>query len=221
MTQMQLVANFGPLTRRLLITPSLIGHIFARWRVLEISLAGGLLMAVLFAPSAAAKSVFMVCNGLFEIEQMRGENAETDSFQGAVFVTVDVDGGDVSRVRMVPIERSRRLPAFDFIQNAPVSPDGDIIDFAASDDDLRISKTSQSGPMVYAVVGDDPYVETPTNAHEMTVQLNRISGRVQVDWHWHEVRDFLPVGAIRSIKKRYSDHKSFAADCDVMQQRLF
>ena len=65
---------------------------------------------------------------------------------------------------MVSIERSRRLPAFDFIQNAPLSPDGDIIDFAASDDDLRISKTSQLGPMVYAVVGDDPYVETPTNA---------------------------------------------------------
>ena len=61
---------------------------------------------------------------------------------------------------MVPIERSHRLPTFDFIQNAPLSPNGDIIDFAASDDDLRISKTSQSGPMVYAVVGDDPYVET-------------------------------------------------------------
>ena len=58
-------------------------------------------------------------------------------------------------------------------------------------------------------------------AHEMTVQLNRISGRVQVDWHWHEVPDFLPVCAIRSIKKRYSNQKLFAADCEVMQQRLF
>jgi hypothetical protein len=28
-------------------------------------------------------------------------------------------------------------------------------------------------------------------------------------------------GAIRSIKKRYSDHKLFTADCDVMRQRLF
>ena len=45
-------------------------------------------------------------------------------------------------------------------------------------------------------------VETPTNAHEMNVRLNRVSGRVQVDWHWHEVRDYLPLGAIRSIKKR-------------------
>jgi len=55
----------------------------------------------------------------------------------------------------------------------------------------------------------------------MTVQLKRTLGRVQVDWHWHEVPDFLPVCAIRSIKKRYSNQKLFAADCEVMQQRLF
>ena len=36
-----------------------------------------------------------------------------------------------------------------------------------------------------------------------------------------EARDYLPLGAIRSIKKRYSDHKLFTADCDVMRQRLF
>ena len=75
--------------------------------------------------------------------------------------------------------------------------------------------------MVFAVNGDDPYVETPTNAHEMNIRLNRVSGRVQVDWHWHEVRDYLRLVAIRSIKKRYSDHKLFTGDCDVMRQRFF
>ena len=75
--------------------------------------------------------------------------------------------------------------------------------------------------MVFAVNGDDPFVETPTNDHEINIWLNRVSGRVQVDWHCHEVRDYLPLGAIRSIKKRYSDHKLFTADCDVMCQRLF
>ena len=180
-----------------------------------------LLLAQMPVTPAVAKSVFMVCNGLFDVERMRGEDTETEQFNGAVYVTVDVDNDDVSRVRMVPIERSRRMSALDFVRNAPLAPDGDVIDFTTSDDDLWISKTSQSGPMVYAVVGDDPYVETPTNAHEMNIRLNRISGRVQVDWHWHEVRDYLPVGAIRSIKKRYSDRKLFAADCDVMQQKLF
>ncbi|MDC0102529.1 hypothetical protein OAJ39_09090 [Alphaproteobacteria bacterium] len=75
--------------------------------------------------------------------------------------------------------------------------------------------------MVFVVKGDDPYVETPTNEHEMNIRLNRVSGRVQVDWHWHEVRDYLPFGAIRSINKRYSYHKLFTADCDVMRQCLF
>ena len=75
--------------------------------------------------------------------------------------------------------------------------------------------------MVFAVNGDDPYVETPTNEHEINIRLNRVLGRVQVDWHWLEVRAYLPLGAIRSIKKRFSDHKSFTADCDVMRQRLF
>jgi hypothetical protein len=35
------------------------------------------------------------------------------------------------------------------------------------------------------------------------------------------VCDYLPLGAIRSIKKRYSDHKLFTADFDLMRQRLF
>ena len=64
-------------------------------------------------------------------------------------------------------------------------------------------------------------VELPTNAHEMNIRLNRVSGRVQVHWHWHEVRDYLPLGAIRSIGKRYSHHKLFTADCYVMRQCLF
>jgi hypothetical protein len=98
---------------------------------------------------------------------------------------------------------------------------GDLIDFNTSEDDRWISKVSQSSPMVFAVNGDNPYVETPTNAHEINIRVNRVSGRVQVDWHWHEVRDYLPFGATRSIKERYSDHKLFTADYDVMRQRLF
>ena len=92
------------------------------------------------------------------------------------------------------------MASLDFIKNMPQPANGNLIDITTSEDDLWISKVSQSGPMVFAVNGDDPYVETPTNAHEMNIRLNRVSGRVQVDWHWHEVRDYLPLGAIRSIK---------------------
>ena len=97
---------------------------------------------------------------------------------------------------MVPIERNGRMSSLDFIKNMPQPANGDLIDFATSQDHLWISKVSQSGPMVFAVNGDDPYVETPTNEHEMNIRLNRVSGDVQVDWHWHEVCDYLPLGAI-------------------------
>ena len=163
----------------------------------------------------------MVCNGLFDVERMRGEITETEQFDGSVYVTVELDGGDVSRVQMVPIERNRRMSSLDFIKNMPQPANGDLIDFTTSQDDLWISKVSQSGPMVFAVNGDDSYVETPTNAHEMNIRLNRVLGRVQVDWHWPEVRAYLPLGAIRSIQKRYSDHKLLTADCDLLPQRVF
>ena len=55
----------------------------------------------------------------------------------------------------------------------------------------------------------------------MNIRLNRVLGRVQVKWHWHEVLYYLPLGAIRSVEKRYSQHKLFTADYDVMRQRLF
>ena len=84
----------------------------------------------------------------------------------------------------------------------PQPANGYLIDFTTSKNDLWISKVLQSGPLVFVVNGDDPYVETPTNANEMNIRLNRVSCRVSVDWHWREVRDYLPLGAIRSIKKR-------------------
>ena len=58
----------------------------------------------------------MVCNGLFDVERMRGEITETEQFDGSVYVTVELDGGDESRVQMVPIERNRRMSSLDFIK---------------------------------------------------------------------------------------------------------
>ena len=55
-----------------------------------------LLLPFLVVP-AAVNTVSMVCNGLFDVERMRGEITETETFDGSVYVTVDLDGGDVSR----------------------------------------------------------------------------------------------------------------------------
>ena len=72
-----------------------------------------------------------------------------------------------------------------------------------------------------AVLGDNPFAKTPVNLHEVKLQMNRFSGALKIDWYWHQVRDYRPLGAIRAVKKRYSDHKSFTADCDLMKKRLF
>ncbi|MDC1406746.1 hypothetical protein N8524_00300 [Candidatus Puniceispirillum sp.] len=124
---------------------------------------------------------------------MRGEITETEQFYSSIYVTVDLDGGDVSRVGMFLIEQNRRMASLNFIKNMPRLVNGDLIDFTTSEDGLWISKLLQSGPMVFAVNGDDPYVETLTNAHEMSIRLNRVSGRVQVDGHWHEVHNYSPL----------------------------
>jgi hypothetical protein len=55
----------------------------------------------------------------------------------------------------------------------------------------------------------------------VALEMNRFSGAIEVDWQWHQVRDFRPATAIRTVKKRYSDRKRFAADCDLMKKRLF
>jgi hypothetical protein len=70
------------------------------------------------------------------------------------------------------------MASLDFIKNMPQPANGDLIDFTTSENDLWISKVLQSGPLVFVVNVDDPYVETQTNANEMNIRLNRVSCRV-------------------------------------------
>ena len=44
---------------------------------------------------AAINSVSMVCKGLFGVERMQGKISKTEKCEGSVYVTVDLDGGDV------------------------------------------------------------------------------------------------------------------------------
>ena len=109
-----------------------------------------LLLLLLFSVMpAAANSVPMVCKGLFGVERIHGEITETEKFDGAVFVTVDLDGGDVSCVRIVLIERDRHMASLDFIKNLPQPANGVLLDVTTSQDDLWVSKMSQSGPIVF------------------------------------------------------------------------
>jgi hypothetical protein len=55
----------------------------------------------------------------------------------------------------------------------------------------------------------------------MHLRLSRFSGYITISWQDHQVREIKPEGILRSKKKRYSNSKSFAADCSTMKQRIF
>ncbi|MGB2259144.1 MAG: hypothetical protein ACPH5W_06735, partial [Candidatus Puniceispirillaceae bacterium] len=99
--------------------------------------------------------------------------------------------------------------------------DGQVTVFTSTEDELVIEQTEARGKMVNGLVGDDPLAPTPESLHEMHLRLNRFSGYITILWQDHKMREVKPEGALRSIKKRYSNSKTFSADCNTMKQRIF
>ena len=93
--------------------------------------------------------------------------------------------------------------------------------FTATEDELIIEQTESHGKMVNALVDDDPLALTPGSFHVMYLRLNRFSSYIMISWQDNQVREIKPEGAFRSVKNRYSNSKSFAADCSTMKQRIF
>ena len=60
-----------------------------------------LLLPLFSVMPAATNSVSMVCKGLFDVERMQGKISKTEKFDCFVYVTVDLDGGDVMRQRLL------------------------------------------------------------------------------------------------------------------------
>ena len=75
--------------------------------------------------------------------------------------------------------------------------------------------------MVNALVGDDPLTLTLESLHVMHLRLNSFSCYIAISWQDHQVREVKPECALRSVKKRLSNSKSFAADCSTMKQQIF
>ena len=93
--------------------------------------------------------------------------------------------------------------------------------FTATEDELIIEQNESHGMMVNALVDDDPLALTPESSLVMHLRLNRFSGYITISWQNYQVREVKLEGALRSVKKRYSNSKSFAADCSTMKQRIF
>ena len=187
-----------------------------------LSMTGLSLIGLSFlAGSAMAKTVFLVCDGEFITSTAINGPIETDQFDGALYLSVEADDFAVRRVKLLPFERSTRLAAIDLMPHPQSSDDGRVTVFTSTEDELVIEQTGSRGKMVNALVGDDPLALTPESLHVMNLRLNRFSGFITISWHDHQVREVKPEGALRSIKKRYSHSKTFAADCNTMKQRIF
>ena len=187
-----------------------------------LSMTGPSLIGLSFlAGSAMAKTVFLVCDGEFITSTAINGPIETDQFDGALYLSVEADDFAVRRVKLLPFERSTRLAAIDLMPHPRSTDDGRVTVFTSTEDELVIEQTEAHGKMVNALVGDDPLALTPESLHVMNLRLNRFSGYITISWQDHQVREVKPEGALRSIKKRYSNSKTFSADCNTMKQRIF
>lgn len=187
-----------------------------------LSMTGLSLIGLSFlAGPAIAKTVFLVCDGEFITSTAINGPIETDQFDGALYLSVEADDFAVWRVKLLPFERSTRLAAIDLMPHPRSTDDGRVTVFTSTEDELVIEQTEARGKMVNALVGDDPLALTPESLHVMNLRLNRFSGYITISWQDHQVREVKPEGALRSIKKRYSNSKTFSADCNTMKQRIF
>ncbi|MEK9709025.1 MAG: hypothetical protein VW456_02140 [Alphaproteobacteria bacterium] len=186
------------------------------------SLTGLLLIGQSFlAGPAFAKTVFLVCDGEFMTSSSMQGPTKTDQFDGALYLSVEANDFAVRRVKLLPFERSTRLAAIDLMPHPRSTDDGRVTVFTSTEDELVIEQTEARGKMVNALVGDDQLALTPESLHVMYLRLNRFSGYITISWQDHQVREVKPEGALRSIKKCYSNSKSFSADCNTMKQRIF
>jgi hypothetical protein len=187
-----------------------------------LSMTGLSLIGLSFlAGPAMAETVFLVCDGEFITSMAINWPIETDQFDGALYLSVEADDFAVRRVKLLPFERSTRLAAIDLMPHPRSTDDGRVTVFTSTEDELVIEQTEARGKMVNALVGDDPLALTPESLHVMNLRLNRFSGYITISWQDHQVREVKPEGALRSIKKRYSNSKTFSADCNTMKQRIF
>ena len=187
-----------------------------------LSMTGLSLIGLSFlAGPAMAKTLFLVCDGEFITSTAINGPIETDQFDGALYLSVEADDFAVRRVKLLPFERSTRLAAIDLMPHSRSTDDGRVTVFTSTEDELVIEQTEARGKMVNALVGDDPLALTPESLHVMNLRLNRFSGYITISWQDHQVREVKPEGALRSIKKRCSNSKTFSADCNTMKQRIF
>jgi len=102
-----------------------------------------------------------------------------------------------------------------------IDQDDLMVEITATDLDVMLTQSLESGPVIRARVDGKPLVPTRESIARTDLYLDRISGAVTVNWTDNRVRDHKLPGAIRAAKIQLRDEKIFTGSCKPVAQRTF
>ena len=102
-----------------------------------------------------------------------------------------------------------------------IDQDDLMVEITATDIDVMLTQSLESGPVIRARVDGKPLVPTRESIARTDLYLDRISGAVTVNWTDNRVRDHKLPGAIRAAKIQLRDEKIFTGTCKPVAQRTF
>lgn len=103
----------------------------------------------------------------------------------------------------------------------PAGNDDLMVEITATDIDVMLTQSLESGPVIKARVEGRPLVPTREIVATTELYLDRINGEVTVNWTDNRVRDHKLPGAIRAAKVQLRDEKIFTGSCQTVAQRAF
>jgi hypothetical protein len=108
----------------------------------------------------------------------------------------------------------------------PTAPDDLMVEITATDMDVMLTQSLESGPEIRARVDGKPLVLTRESIATKELFLNRINGDITMVWtenrvHDHKVHDHKVPGAIRAAKVQLRNEKTFTGNCKPLAQQAF
>ena len=101
----------------------------------------------------------------------------------------------------------------------PTAPDDLMVEITATDMDVMLTQSLESGPEIRARVDGKPLVLTRESIATTELFLNRINGDITMVWTENRVRDHKVPGAIRAAKVQLRNEKTFTGSCKPLAQQ--
>ena len=103
----------------------------------------------------------------------------------------------------------------------PENPDDLMVEITATDMDVMLTQSLESGPEIRARVDGKPLVMTRESIATTELFLDRINGDITMVWTENRVRDHKVPGAIRAAKVQLRNEKTFTGSCKPVAQQTF